>query len=388
MSSEFVERTEETYYNNETKSYSIDDWRSVFSIATSLQLFLFFFRKCSEKFLTCKDKMCCYIVHGLVKSQLSVTYKAKILKMVLIRGVGVNHPDGTGKTVLDYLIDDNDDECTEVLLEHNRDLEVSDKCLTRAFQLRNQKQKLFKLLFAYAIKHNIAPHLTGASDGDTFLHEIVLQEKEKAPFKEWLEYFLSFSAVKINAVNNNNCTPFDLVLNYEKERCKCFIKLVVKYKFPNISDDDILKLPQFLLKQKTPSDQIFSYCLKETEHSTLQSDEVITDNQTEFATRGVFSHKYLKFKQCVPYLSTKELQCASKKLPLNVGSHSTKLPNHEEVDLPFEMSCLSGQEKTNSPQKCKGKKSQKSLLETAKTKTYLSTNETIAYHSSMREEYP
>ena len=392
MSSEFVKKIEENFYNNETKSCSINDWRNVFSKATSSQLFLFFFRKCSEKFLACQDEMCCYIVHGLVKSQLSVTYKAKILRMVLIRGVDTNQLDGTGKTVLDYLIDDNDDECTEVLLEHGQNLQVSDKCLTRAFQLRNQQQKLFKLLFAYAIKHNIAPHLTGVSDGDTFLHEMVLQEKEKISFKEWLGYFLSFSAVNINAVDHNNCTPFDLMLlNYEKERCKCFIKLVIKYKFPSTSDD-ILKLPQFLLNQKSASDhlnEVFQHSLEETEHLTLQSDEVITDDQ--FATNndeGVFSHKYLKLKQCIPCSSTKKLQHIPDKLSLNVSSHPTKLPNHEEVDLLFEIetSCLSGQEKTNSSQKCKGKKSQKSLLETAEVKTYLSTKETLAFCSSMTEK--
>lgn len=191
MSLQSVESFEENFGVNK-ESCSIDDWKDVFANTNSMQFFLHFFRKCSEHFLAHIDRTNSSIVHGLIKSQMSTNAKLRSLRILLVRDVNCNKPDDNGKCVLDYLIEDNDYECIEVLLQYGHNLEVSDECLSRAFQLRNKQEEVFMLLFAHAVKHNIAPHLTGVSDGDTFLHDIVLQEKEKEPFKKWMGFFYLF----------------------------------------------------------------------------------------------------------------------------------------------------------------------------------------------------
>ena len=161
MSSELVKKIERMFYNNARKSFVIPDWKGVFFKRVfknpSSQLFLYFFRKCSEQFLTCQDQTGSCILHGLVKSQLPTTAKIKVFKIVIDRGINVNQLDGTKRTVLDYLIENNDIECIEVLLKHSHCLQISDKYL---LLLQNTQKEVCEMLFKYADKHKIAPHLT------------------------------------------------------------------------------------------------------------------------------------------------------------------------------------------------------------------------------------
>ena len=188
MSIQSIETFEKAFCSEETFSH---DWKDVF-FNTSSKFLLYFFRKCSQHFLAYLDGTHSSVVHGLIQSQLSTADKKKNLKTLLIRDVDCNKPDDSGKSVLDYLIENNDCECIEVLLNYGQNLEVSHKCVLKAFQLRNEQEEVFKLLFAYAIKHKIAPYLTGVSDGDTFLHDVILYEKEELPFKKWIGYFCHF----------------------------------------------------------------------------------------------------------------------------------------------------------------------------------------------------
>ena len=379
MSIQSVESFEENFGVNK-ESCSIDDWKDVFANTSSMQFFLHLFRKCSEHFLAYIDRTNSSIVHGLIKSQMSTNAKLRSLKILLIRDVNCNKPDDNGKSVLDYLIEDNDYECIEVLLQYGRNLEVSDECLSGTFQLRNKQEEVFRLLFAHAVKHNIAPHLTGVSNGDTFLHDIVLQEKEKEPFKKWMGYFLSFSKVNINAVNNDGLTVFDLLLlNYEKKRCKYAIKLLLKHRCPNISNDDYLELPLFLLNQKIISQQFKAQFLEKFSKKVplsmylLKSDACVADSEVSFnESKSSFSPKYLKPKQFAPCSFIKSSYMSS---PNNTNS-SIMLPNHEEADVIFEIK-MSDEVFQGS----KAKSSQKDVTKVAKVKNYLSTNEAIVYHN-------
>ena len=379
MSIQSVESFEENF-GVDKESCSIDDWKDVFANTNSIQFFLHLFRKCSEHFLAYLDRTNSSIVHGLIKSQMSTNAKIRSLKILLIRDVNCNKPDDNGKSVLDYLIEDNDYECIKVLLQYGRNLEVSDECLSGTFQLRNKQEEVFRLLFAHAVKHNIASHLTGVSDGDTFLHDIVLQEKEKKPFKKWMEFFLSFLKVNINAVNNDGLTIFDLLLlNNARKRCKCAIKLLLKHRCPNISNDDYLELPLFLLNQKIISQQFKAEFLEEFSKKVplsmylLKSDACVADSEVSFnESKSSFSPKYLKPKQFAPCSFIKS-SCMSS--PNNINS-SIMLPNHEETNVIFEI-------KTSDEvcQEGKAKSSQKDVTEVAKVKNYLSTNEAIVYHN-------
>ena len=370
MSNKAVEELEKFLHDN-AEDYLIHDRIDRYILNTSSKFFLYFFRKCSEQFLACQDNAHSSIIHGLVKSQMSSSNKMKSLKMLLIRNVNCNKPDGTGKFVLDYLIEDNDYECIEVLLQYGQDLKVSEKCLSKVFQLRNKHEEAFRLLFAYAIKHKVAPHLIGLSDGDTFLHEIMLYEKEKALFKKWMGYFLSFSEVSIDAVNNNGFKAFDLLfLNYEKKRCKCAIKLLIKYRFPNISNYNCLKLEMFSLtiSQQFKKD-VFNYFKK----AFLNKNKNTSTTDNEFSiivSEKYFSHKYLKLKQTALWSSTKSLKKSSQ------NSSPLNLPNHEETEMLFEIETSGKAHREN-----KIRSSQKSITETAKAKKYLSSKEAVAYRN-------
>ena len=173
LSLESARKIENAFFDAERQKHVINDWGDLFFKTTSSQKLLHFFRKCSEQFLACQDDTSSCIMHGLVKSQqLSITTKAKCLKILLDRGVSTDHLDDSKKGILDYLIEINDSgDCIEILLKHGENIQVSEKSLLLAFNLRNQQKKGFKFLLAYAVKQNIAPHLTGISDGDTFLHK-------------------------------------------------------------------------------------------------------------------------------------------------------------------------------------------------------------------------
>ena len=377
MCNKAVEKLEKFLCDN-AKDYLIHDWIDRYILNTNLKLFLYFFRKCSEQFLAYQDNSAqSSIIHGLVKSQMSSSDKMKSLKMLLIRDVNCNKPDGTGKFVLDYLIEDNDYECIEVLLQYGQDLKVSEKCLSKVFQLRNKQEEAFRLLFVYAIKHKVAPHLTGLSDGDTFLHEIMLREKEKAPFKKWMGYFLSFSEVSIDAVNNNGFKAFDLLfLNYEKKRCKCAIKLLIKHRFPNISNYNCLKPEMFSLttSQQFKKD-VFNY-FKKAFFSVRNKNKNASTTDNEFSiivSEKNFSHKYLKLKQTALWSSTKSLKKSSQ------NSSPLNLPNHEETEKLFEIETSGKAHREN-----KIRSSQKSITETVKAKKHLSSKEAVAYRNLIR----
>ena len=384
MSSEVVENFEEIIFCNIAKGRLIHNLINVF-LNTGSNFYLYFFRKCSKQFLDYQDDTRSSIIHGLIKSQMSSLAKLKSLKILLIRDVNCNKPDGKEKFALDYLVEDNDCDCIAVLLQHSQNLKISDKCLSKAFQLRNKQEKAFKLLFTYAVKHNIAPYLTGISDGDTFLHDIMVQEKEKIPFKKWMGYFLSFSEININAVNNNGLTVLDLLfMNYERKKCKYTIELLIKYRSSIISNHDSLELPLFLLNQKTRSQQFkkefFKYFSKKIFFSmySLKRENWLskyistTDEVNVIGNKSFFSHKYLKLKH-VLCLFTK-LPYTSKKFSPNNNNTPIKLPNCEESEISFKISSIIYQENiTKSSQKC--------ITETAKAKKYLSSKEAIAYRN-------
>ena len=374
MSNKAIEELEKVLRDN-AKDFLIHDWIDEYILNTNSKfLSLFFFRKCSEQFLAYQDYTHSSIIHGLVKSQMPSSDKMKNLKMLLLRDVNCNIPDGTGKFILDYLIKDNDYKCVEVLLQYGRDLQVSEKCLSKVFQLRNKQEEVFRLIFAYAIKHGVAPHLTGVSDGDTFLHEIMLHEKEKAPFKKWMRYFLTFSEVNISAVNKNGLTVIDLLFcNYEKKRCKCAIKLLINYRFPSyISNDDLcFKLP--MLFSLTPNQKdAFNYLCKKAffsiknENLLLKNVGTTDDNETNFC------HKYLKLKQTASWSSTKSSYMPKKSLQNGL----LNLPNHEENEILFEIEISDKVHRKN-----KTKSSQKSITKNAKAKKYLSSKEAVAYRN-------
>ena len=378
MSAESAKKIESTFFDAKMQKYVVNDWGDLFFKSTSSQKLLYFFLKCSEQFLASQDDTHSCVVHGLVKSQLSTTAKAKCLKILLIRGVKTNHFDDNGKTVLEYLIEINDSECIEVLLKHgnHQDVQVSEKCLLTSFHSRNQQRKGFKLLFTYAVKHNIAPQLTGMSDGDTFLHKIILHEKNLVPFKEWLGYFLSIPEINVNAIDRNNCTAFDLLfLNYnEKKRCEYAVKLLIKYRFPNATVNDCLELPRFPLNQiiarenfkreMLTTKKVFSM----SKFRRAKSPDDVTDN--EFSG---WSHKYLKLKTLAASLSSK-MPFIPKK---SSQTSQIRLPN-EETDLVFEVKITNAilqEEETKSTQKSK--------TETVKLKKYLSSEEAVTYNTSM-----
>lgn len=385
MSSEFVKKFEESLLCNIAKGCLIDELISAI-LTTGSNFYLYFFRKCTKEFLDYQDDTNSSIVHGLVKSQASSLVKIKSLKLWLTRDVNFNKPDGNDKLPLDYLLEDNDCESIEVLLQHSHKVVITDKCLTKAFQLRNKQEKAFKLLFTYAVKHNIAPYLTGMSDGDTFLHEIMVQEKEKVPFKKWMGYFLSFTEININAVNNDGLTILDLLfMYYKRKRCKYTIQLLIKYRIPNASNNDAsFELPLFLLNQKTRSQQfkkeffkcfskkIFFSIYKLKRESWLSKCISTTDNEVSVTdNENIFSCKYLKLKRLQQVLG--KLPCKSEKSSLN-NRTPVKLPNCEESETLFE---------TKVPSiichKNKTKSSQKSITETAKSKKYLSSKEAVVY---------
>lgn len=352
---------------------SIHDWIDNHILHTKSKFLpLCFFRKCSKQILAYQDDTYSSIMHGLVKSKMSSLDKMKSLKVLLTRDVNCNKPDGNGKVVLDYLIKDNEYNCIEVLLQYGRDVKVSENCLSKAFQLRNEQEEVFRLIFAYAIKHKVAPHLTGVSDGDTFLHKIILCEKEKASFKKWMGYFLTFSDVNISAVNNDGLTVIDLLFrNCEKKRCKRGIKLLIKYRCPNISDNGLcFKLPMFSL---TPDqkDLINCLCKKAIKNENLLLKNVGTtdDNKTNF------SHKYLKLKQTASWSSTKSSHIP-KKSSQNSSTSLLNLPNHEENEILFKIE-ISGKARREN----KTKSTQKSLTKNAKAKKYLSSEEAVAYRN-------
>ena len=394
MSIQSVKTFEKKFCNEETLSNH--DWKDVF-FNTNSTFLLYFFRECSEHSLAHLDSTRSSVVHGLIKLQLSTADKKKNLKVLLTRDVDCNKPDGSGKVVLDYLIESNDFECIEVLLRYGHNIEVSDKCLTQAFQLRNKQEEVFKLLFAYAVRHKKAPYLTSVSDGDTFLHDVILHEKEKLPFKKWVGYFLSFQEVNIKAVNSNDLTIFDLLLEKnEVKRCKYTIKLLIKHRFPNISNNGDLELTLFSLNQKTTSQQykneIFKYLSSKVYLSLCKlkkesKNADTTDRKLRADGNGnAFSHKYLKPRQFPKQLAT----CSFKKLAHfsspNNNNISIKLPNYEEVDITFETDEACQKSRHKICPEGKTKLSQRSIAKIAEVKNYISSNEAVAYCKSVTGE--
>ena len=276
MSRKFVKRIERRFYNNARKCYVIPDWKSVFLISafkrSSSQLFLFFFKNCSEQFLTCQDQTGSYIIHGLVKSQLSTSAKRKILETVIDRGINcVNLLDGIKRSALDYLIDNNDIKCIEVLLKHGHYLQVSDKCLSRTLQLRNT-QKICEVAFTYADKHYIASHLTKAY---YYMHCI---KSEKDDMNE-----------------NDNSYPFYIKMKDILKKTKLKDRNNIKNfkSLPNISGSPI-KLPNHEeIDMPSITDQ------EDLKSSIQKSEEKLTQ---ESLAKTAKTKKHLKGKEAVAYM--------------------------------------------------------------------------------------
>ena len=372
MSNKAVEVLENILCDN-AKEYLIPDW--IDEVLDKIpKVFSYFFRKCSEQVLVYQDVTCSSIIHGLVKSHISSSNKMKSLKILLVRGVNCNKLDGNKKSVLDYLAEDNDWECIKILLEHGQNLIISENCLSRVFQLRNTHEKVFRLLFAYAIEHKVAPNRTGISDGDTFLHEIMIHEKEMVLFKKWMGFFLSFPEINMNAINNDGLTIFDLLLlNYKKRRCKCAIKLLIKYRINKFSKIDSVQ-PQLFSFKSQITKKICNYYSKKTFSSTsmLNNENLelnTKNNELSIISSGKgFSHKYLKLKQAPMWSSAKSSQTLNKSS--NDILSLVTLPNYEETEITFEVEIF---DKT--PQR--GKIKQTHLSELAKAKKYLSSKEAI-----------
>ena len=371
MSSKIVEELENIFCDN-ARYYLIHNWIDTFLLDRSPKFLLHLFRKCSKQFLAYQDDTYSSMIHGLVKSHMPSSNKMKSLKMLLSRGVNCNKLDGNKKSILDYLVEDNDLECIKILLEHGQNLIISGNCLSRSFQLRNTHEEIFRLLFAYAIKHKVAPNLTGILDGDTFLHEIMIHEKEMALFKKWMGFFLSFPEININAINNDGLTIFDLLLlNYKKKRCKCAIKLLIKYRFSKINcvQPQLYSFKSRIKKKicnHLSKKAFFSISVFNNENLELNS----TNNELSIISSGKgFSHKYLKLKHAPMWSYAKSLQT------LNKSSDDSRsvlsLPNYEETEIIFKVEIF---DKTSQRSKTK----QTHLPELANAKKYLSSKEAIA----------
>ena len=373
MSNKAVEELENILCHN-AKDYLIHEWIDKCFLDKSPKFLSYFFRKCSEQFLAYQDGKCSSIIHGLVKSHMSSSNKMKSLKMLLIRGVNCNKLDGNKKSIFDLLVEDNDWECIKILLDYGQNLMVLENCLCMVFKLRNEHEEIFKALFAYAIKHKVAPNLTGISDGDTFLHEIMVHEKEIAHFKKWMGFFLSFPEININALNNDGLTIFDLLLlNYKKKKCECAIKLLIKYRINKFSKIDCIQPQLFSFKSQIKK-EICNYISKQDffSKSVLKNEnsELCTSNtELSIISSGKgFSHNYLKLKQTPLWSSAKSSQTLKKSL--NDSVNLVNIPNYEETEITFEVEIFD-----KIPQKSKPK--QTHLPELAKTKKYLSSKEAI-----------
>ena len=367
MSNKAVEELENILCHN-AKDYLIHEWIDKCFLDKSPKFLSYFFRKCSEQFLAYQDGKCSSIIHGLVKSHMSSSNKIKSLKMLLIRGVNCNKLDGNKKSILDHLVEDNDWECIKILLDYGQNLMVSENCLCRVFKLRNKHEEIFRALFAYAIKHKVAPNRTGISDGDTFLHEIMVHEKEIAHFKKWMGFFLSFPEININALNNDGLTIFDLLLlSYKKKKFKCAIKLLIKYNIDCIQ-------PQLFSFKSQIKKEICNYISKQDffSISVLKNENLeLNTSNTELSIissgKG-FSHNYLKLNQIPLWSSTNSSQTLKKSL--NDSVNLVNIPNYEETEITFEVEIFD-----KIPQRSKPK--QTHLPKLAKAKKYLSSKEAI-----------
>ena len=276
MSNEFVKKIERRFYNNARKSFVIPDWKGVFFKRVfknpSSQLFLYFFRKCSEQFLTCQDQTGSYILHGLAKSQLSTTAKIKVLKIVIDRGINVNQLDGTKRTVLDYLIENNDIECIEVLLKYSHCLQIPDIYL---LLLRNtQKEVVCEILFKYADKHEIAPHLSHSC------------------------YYKIISILKSQCTKSDNMKENNLNKNYDitlKDDLNSLQDLI-KNSSPHISSGPV-KLPNH-----EAIDRVFEISTTDQEdvkRSIKRSEKKLTQKSL---VKTAKTKKHLKTKEAVAYM--------------------------------------------------------------------------------------
>ena len=373
MSNKAVEELENILCHN-AKDYLIHERIDKCFLDKSPKFLSYFFRKCSEQFLAYQDGKCSSIIHGLVKSHMSSSNKIKSLKMLLIRGVNCNKLDGNKKSILDHLVEDNDWECIKILLDYGQNLMVSENCLCMLFKLRNKHEEIFRALFAYAIKRKVAPNLTGISDGNTFLHEIMVHEKEIAHFKKWMGFFLSFPEININALNNDGLTIFDLLLlNYKKKKCECAIKLLIKYRINKFSKIDCIQPQLFSFKSQIKK-EICNYVSKKNffSKSVLKNEnlELCTSNTglSIISSGKGFSHNYLKLKQTPLWSSAKSSQALKKSS--NDSVNLVNIPNYEETEITFEVEIFD-----KIPQRSKPK--QTHLPELAKTKKYLSSKEAI-----------
>ena len=373
MSNKAVEELENILCNN-AKDYLIHEWINKCFLDKSPKFLSYFFRKCSEQFLAYQDGKCSSLIHGLVKSHMSSSNKMKSLKMLLIRGVNCNKLDGNKKSILDLLVENNDWECIKILLDYGQNLMVSENCLNTVFKLRNEHKEIFRALFAYAIKHKVAPNLTGISDGNTFLHEIMVHEKEIAHFKKWMGFFLSFPEININALNNDGLTIFDLLLlNYKKKKCECAIKLLIKYRINKFSKIDCIQ-PQLFSFKSQIKNEICNYISQQDffSKSVLKNEnlELCTSNTglSIISSGKGFSHDYLKLNQTPLWSSAKSSQTLKKSL--NASVNLVNIPNYEETEITFEVEIFD-----KIPQRSKPK--QTHLLELAKAKKYLSSKEAI-----------
>jgi len=396
MSQDKVTELQQDYYCVIGKCYRMEDWKAFLSRTEFKQnqfLVVFFFRKCKEELLYCQDSSGSMVLQALVQSQLFSTFKQKCLKILASR-LDLNCKDSTGRTVLDYLVEFDDCNCITALMHTNHDVHISDGCLKKAFHCRNQHEEMFKLLASYAIKHNIAPHLTGIKDGDTFLHKIMLHEKDKQPFKKWLLFLLSFPEIDIGAVNSDALTAFDLLfINFDKKRCKYAIKCLFIARFPNVpTTNGLIEFPEIPVRDQTAKRafniSLAKYCYKRSfkmlrklvinSGDDVQCDTACTGSIAEVETTSSKS-RYIKSKHVIKYLS--------RNLFKNNGFGNTvksttvndqiMIPN-EEIDIPFELKVES--EKIVKQNKSK-RQSQNSLIESAKVKMYLSSKEAIAYNT-------
>ena len=365
MGQSAVKQIEKDFYSNRKEGNTMDIFQHYLSLHQDPKHLMFFFRKCEKNFLSIIEP---WILHCLMKSELPSMPKQKLLKIILCRGVSSNHLDSTGKSFLDNLIESNDCECIKILLENDLKLNITSDHLERVFKNRNQHEEVFELLIEHAIKHNIAPHLTGVGDGNTFLHKIILHETNLQKFKKWLKFLLSFPEIDFGAVNSDGLTAFDLLFtNFNKKQCKWAIESLLTARFSQCCTiDGILRieLPLIPIRQTDArrfyKEKFYKYCLEKA-FTVLKSQMDKSDH----------SEDELVYQYIVEQST-------------NQQTKTITLPNEEVDGISFEVDMCAKKKPMIFPeQKDRKKQSLISLLKNTEVKEHISSKEAVALRSSL-----